>query len=333
MSLRSLSIESDLLRGNPLGDPHARELPVYLPPGYESEPGRSYPVVCFLAGYTGTGPMLLNHRGGWGESTPQRLDRLIRAGEVPPLIGIFPDCWTRWGGSQYVDSTATGPYMSHIVDELLPAVDGAFRTIPEASGRAVTGISSGGYGALMLALERPGTFGLILSTAGDCAFDLCYRPDLARAAMTLEQAGGVEPFLEAFFEAKTLGGAQIGAMMVLAMATCYSPNLDRPPVLADLPMDLRTAELIPDVWARWLAFDPVNLVEERADALAGLDLLALDAGLSDEHALQFGARILSDRLTRIGISHTLEEFPGGHRGLGYRQEQALARIGEVIATG
>ena len=328
-SIRSLPIDSAMLRDNPLGDPHQRTLPVYLPPGYDADRSRHYPVVFVLAGYTSTGPSLLNWRG-WQESSPERLDRLITGGDIPPMIAAFPDCWTRWGGSQYLDSPATGRYMSHVVDELVLAVDATLRTVPEPSSRAVTGLSSGGYGSLMLAMERPGTFGLVAATAADCAFELSYRPDLPKFVATVEAAGGLEPFLEGFFEAKRLRSDQVTAMMTIAMSACYSPSPGRPPIDADLPVDLYTAELLPDVWDRWLARDPVHLVPARTAELSDLRLLFLDAGRRDEYNLQFGHRIVARELDRAGVRYVFEEFDGGHRGVGYRQEAALRRIGSAL---
>ncbi len=333
--VRHITIDSGLLRGNPLGDPHVRDLPVYVPPGYDADQDRRYPVVFFLTGYTSSGPSLLSWKGrGWGENTPTRMDRLIAAGEIPPMLGIFPDCWTRWGGSQYLDSTATGPYMRHIVEELVPAVDDGFRTLRQAKSRAVTGISSGGYGSIMLAMERPGVFGVVAATAADSAFDLCYRPDLPRFVGAVESAGGIEPFIERFFATPKLSGSQITAMMVLANSAVYSPNPSKPPVMADLPVNLYTAELIPAVWDRWLDKDPVRRVKDpdRAAALAELSLLSLDAGRRDEYHLQFGHRILGRALSEAGVPFVSEEFDDGHRGISYRQEHALRRIGAAIAT-
>jgi len=334
-SVRHITIDSGLLRGNPLGDPHVRDLPIYVPPGYDADQARHYPVVFFLAGYTSSGPSLLSWKGqGWGENTQSRMDRMINAGEMPPMIGVFPDCWTRWGGSQYLDSTATGPYMRHIVEELVPAVDDGFRTLRQSGSRAVAGTSSGGYGALMLAMERPGVFGIVAATAADTSFDLCYRPDLPKFVGAIEQAGGVEPFIERFFSTPKLSGDQITAMMIIANSACYSPNLSKPPIHADLPVDLYTAELIPEVWDRWLAKDPVRRIKDpdRAGALAELTLLSLDAGRRDEYHLQFGHRALGRALSRADVPFVSEEFDDGHRGISYRQEHALRRIGAAIAT-
>ena len=59
-------ISSELLRGNPLGDPHERPLLVYLPPGYDDDLGRRYPAVYVIQGYTGNVAM-------WRNRAPYRL--------------------------------------------------------------------------------------------------------------------------------------------------------------------------------------------------------------------------------------------------------------------
>src|SRR5262245_33752141 len=98
-----LDVQSRVLRGNPLGDPARRRLPVYLPPGYDADAAARYPVLYALTGFTGRGAMLLNTTN-WGEALDARLDRLYAAGRIGPMIVVLPDCFTRYGGSQYVNS-------------------------------------------------------------------------------------------------------------------------------------------------------------------------------------------------------------------------------------
>src|SRR5512144_2521485 len=169
-------IASTVLRDNPLGDPAERRVPVYLPPGYDGSGGR-YPVVYFLAGFAGGGTYLLSE-SLWGETLPQRVDRLVRSGAVRPLIVVMPDCLTRLGGSQYINSAATGRYEDHLVDELVPSVDATFRTVADPAARAIMGKSSGGYGATVLAMRHPEVFGLAVDHSGDRYFELCYKADI-----------------------------------------------------------------------------------------------------------------------------------------------------------
>jgi len=103
-----LAHASDVLRGNALGDPHEREIYCYLPPGYD-ESDRRYPVIYFLSGFTGTGRMHFNY-DPFVESIDRRIDRLIATGTMPPAICVLPDCFTSLGGSQYINSSATGRY-------------------------------------------------------------------------------------------------------------------------------------------------------------------------------------------------------------------------------
>ena len=120
-------LPSTLLRDNLPGDPVDRELPVYLPPGYDDDSTR-YPVIYALAGHGGSGPLMLAPTA-WGESFPERLDRLITSGQMGPVIAVLPDCWTIFGGSQYVDSSALGPYERYLNEEIIPYVDTHYRTL------------------------------------------------------------------------------------------------------------------------------------------------------------------------------------------------------------
>src|SRR5260221_4791822 len=110
------TLPSRVLQGNPLGDPTDRVTPVYLPAGYDEAPARRYPVIYAIAGFTGTGRMLLNE-SFLDEDLATRLDRLIATGEMSDAIVVMPDCMTRYAGSQYVDSCATGRYGTYLADE------------------------------------------------------------------------------------------------------------------------------------------------------------------------------------------------------------------------
>ncbi|MCH8836908.1 MAG: hypothetical protein IIA60_03790, partial [Candidatus Marinimicrobia bacterium] len=73
-----LEHDSTALKGNPLGDPHIRRFPVYLPPGYD-ESGEHYPVIYALAGFTGSGLNMPNF-SVWDESLPEHIHDLIVSG-------------------------------------------------------------------------------------------------------------------------------------------------------------------------------------------------------------------------------------------------------------
>lgn len=326
-TIRVLITESKILSGNPLGDPHVRKMPVYLPPGYERDTGQRYPVVFLLTGFTGRGSMMLNE-SAFAPNIKERLDILIGSGRIRPMIAVLPDCFTRYGGSQYIDSPATGNYESHLTKELVPLVDSEFRTVPERSSRAVAGKSSGGYGALVLSMRHPDLFGLAASIAGDCYFEICYKPDLRKAFRAV--AGKPLAVIEKFWnEEKKKGKNDFDALNAIGMASCYSPNPGSETGF-DLPFDLETGEILENVWKRWLEHDPFHLAERYADALRSLDLLYIEAGRSDEFGLDIGARVLSRKLEKMEIDHVHKEFEGGHFNINHRYNFALEAISEAL---
>lgn len=324
------TVASAVLKGNPLGDPHERRVPVYLPPDYATSDTR-YPVVYFLAGFGGGGIYLLSE-SLWGETLPQRVDRLVRTGAIRPMIVVMADCLTRLGGSQYLNSDATGRYADHLVGELVPQIDARYRTLADREHRVVMGKSSGGYGATVLAMRHPDLFGLAVDHSGDKYFELCYKADIPAAVAALaHHEHSAARFLAGFPHPPPERGRHWFTLVnLLAMASCYSPS-QAAPIGFDLPFDEHTAELRPDVWARWLAHDPVELVAAHADALRALRLYLLDCGRSDEHHLQYGGRIYAARLRALAIAHTYEEFDGSHTNVSHRYDGSLRAVSAALA--
>jgi enterochelin esterase family protein len=320
------ALRSTVLRGNPQGDPDERDVLVVVPPDYDAGALR-YPVVLVLAPFAGFGATLLN-RGCWEEGLDQRLARLFAEG-CPPALFVLPDASTRLGGSQYVNSSALGRYEDHVVDEVLPEVERRYRTIAKPGGRAVVGRSSGGFGALHLAFQRPGHFAAVACLSGDLGFELSYGRDFPVCAATLERAGGVQPFLDGFFARHRHGGDDFTTISTLALAAAYSPDPKSPGRFA-LPFDPRTCEPLGDVLARWLAFDPVHRVAREAAALRTLRLLFVDCGTRDEYFLHFGARRFARAARREEVPLEQQEYDDGHRGTSYRYDVAVPRLLKAI---
>lgn len=329
MPVEVVTFTSEILRNNPMHDPHERRIPIYLPAAYAHSRER-YPTVYLLAGFSGRGTALLNEMT-WDENVPQRLDRLIASGAMRPMIVVMPDCMTRLGGSQYINSTATGRYQDHLVDELVPFIDATYRTHAHRDARVAMGKSSGGYGATILGMQRSDVFGVVVDHSGDKYFDLCYRADIPRCVAGLAaHQHSAERFLEGFpHPPQERGPLWFDVVNMCAMASCYSPNADTAAGF-DLPFDTYTGSLRPDVWQHWLAHDPVALVDAHAEALRSLRLYFLDSGRSDEHHLQYGNRIYAERLTTLGIAHTYDEFAGGHRNVAHRYDVSLRAVSAVL---
>jgi enterochelin esterase family protein len=214
---------------------------------------------------------------------------------------------------------------------VIPAVDQRFRTVATRAGRAIGGKSSGGFGALVLAMRHPDLFAAVASHAGDMAFELSALQDLPTAARTLRRHGGVAAFVAAFEAREKKSGDDFTTMMVLAQAGAYSPESGRPGGVA-LPFDVETGEIDAAIWKRWLAWDPIEMLPRYAEALRALALLYLDAGTRDEHNLDLGARIFVRRLSALGIACEHQEFDDGHRGTAYRYDVSLPKLAAAIGA-
>ena len=322
------TIDSPALRGNPLGDPSERPLAVYTPPGYDAQGSARYPVLYCLHGYTGDVGALVSSRK-WEFNVVQWHDRLIAEGRMPAAMLAIVDGFTRLGGSQYVDSIHNGDYATYTVRDAIGHVDARYRTIPHEGGRAVFGKSSGGFGALHLALAYPGTFAAFASHSGDTYFRYAHLPSFPAAQRTLEGFASLEAFVEAF-EARPKRPQHFYATIeMLGYAAAYSPAGAQRWAI-DLPWDAKTGALRDDVFARWLAFDPCDRVAAGRDALARLRLRYLDCGRRDEYGLDIGARVFAERCRDLGLDVRHEEFDDDHRNVGYRYEISLPALAAVL---
>ena len=313
---------SEVLKNNPPGDAHERDVWVYLPPGYDQTDER-YPTVYCLTGFTGRGKMLLNDNA-FTPNFAERMDRLIGSNRIKPMIAVMPDCFTYYGGAQYNNSTATGNYEDYLTHEIVPFIDTELRTINDRTSRAVMGKSSGGYGALIMALRHADLFALVCATAGDCYFEYCYMQDVSKALRSIN--GDPQRFMKRYWDVEKKDNKDFAALNFIGMASCYSPRGAE----FDLPFDMETGEMRDDVWQRWLEHDPVRIAEQHADNLRSLELLFIDAGTRDEFALDLGARILSKRLHELNVPHIHEEFDDGHFNISYRFDRSLEMISQHL---
>jgi S-formylglutathione hydrolase FrmB len=325
-----LTVESDLLANNPLGDPSSRAQAVYLPPNYDEHASTRYPVLYYLCGYGGNVWSNLAAKP-WEANLFQRCDRMIASRRMPPAIVVIVDGWTSLGGSQFLDSVHNGPYASYITGEVVPAVDRAFRTRPEAGGRGVFGHSSGGFGALHLAMRFPGIFAALASHSGDSYFRYIAMPSFEKTRRELARHPNLETFARDFASREKRSGELFEAMMTLAYAAAYSPRSAEAYAI-DLPFSLTTGELDADVFARWLAFDPCEDVRRAAaaKALGDMALCFVDCGRQDEWSLDVGARVFSERARALGVSIMHEEFEGRHGGVKHRFERSMPLLLEAL---
>lgn len=316
------SHESAVLRSNPLDDPYTRDVVVYLPPEYSQSYSKGYVTVFMLAGFGGNGRSLLNY-DPLGEDIESRMNRLISEGKCGPMILVMVDCFTKFGGNQYINSSATGMYEDYIIQEIVPFVDQCYNT----SSHTVLGKSSGGYGALMLGMRNPEVFQGLVDHSGDAAFEYCYLPDFPKALEAFRASGNSpRKWFETFWDKSNRHRSEDAvALSVLAMAAHYSPNPNSE-LGVDLPFRVDTGRILDDVWSRWQAWDPARIIRNYSDNLKKLKLIFIDCGIKDEFNLQWGARIIHSALDNMDIKHHYEEFDDGHSNISYRYDTSLPKI-------
>jgi S-formylglutathione hydrolase FrmB len=322
-------IDSAALVGNPLGDPSRRPLWVYLPPGYDADAARRLPAIYVIQGLTGQIDMWKN-RSAFRKSPIELTDALFSDPNVPPCVVVWVDCWTSIGGSQYVDSPATGRYHTYLCEEIVPWVDARYRTRAHRDHRAITGKSSGGYGAMITPMLRPDVFGAFATHAGDALFEMCYLPEFPRTVRALrDHHGGSMDAFWADFRSRVANTkpADMDILNLYCMAACYSADADG---AVHLPVD-DTGKLVPAVWERWLAWDPVRMVPRYADAMRSMRAIYIDAGNRDEWFLDLGAEAFRRALAEIGVTDVFFElFDATHKMIEYRYPIAMRYLAERI---
>ncbi len=324
-------IESAALCGNRLGDPTVRPLYVYSPPGARAQDA-PLPVIYLIQGFTGQVDMW--HNRSWHRPTViELIDELFSDASVPPCRVAMVDCWTSLGGSQFVDSPAIGDYHTYLCEDAVAFVDANYATLADSAHRAITGKSSGGYGAMITPMLRPDLFGAMASHAGDALFELCYWKDVPEVVRALRDRyeGSYERYLAERLTRPMMSDTADAALLNMwAMAAAYSADQDG---TVTLPFDVSTGRQLPAVWERWLAWDPVRMVDRHADALRSLRGIYLDAGTRDEFFLDLGAVAFRDALAGVGVTDVrFELFAAGHGGIEYRYPLALRYLAERIAA-
>ena len=319
-------LDSRHVAGNMLGDPSRRRIDVWIPAGHD---GKGLPLLVDLVGFTSGGPGHTAWRN-FGENVPERADRLVHEGRLKPCVIAFPDCFTRLGGNQYVNSVAMGNWDDFLREEAVPFVETEYGC-GGAGRRGVFGKSSGGYGAMMHALLHPDFWSAAACHSGDMGFELMFATDFAHTLRCLARHdGSIQGFVEAFEQAAKVNGDDLHAMMTLAMAATYDPDPDawlgiRLPVTPD------TCELVPERWAQWLKWDPLVLVETHGEGLKALKGLFIDCGDIDQYNLVYGARRMNKALAALGIDHIYEEFSDTHSSIDYRMDRSLPFLADRLS--
>src|SRR6201997_2743351 len=325
-SVSRLAVESQALKSNMLGDPSARVVDVYVPAGHN---GEGLPLLVDLVGFTGS---RLSHTNwvGFRENMPERLDRLIGEGRMAPVVVAFPDCFTRLGGNQYINSASMGDWEAFLLQEMLPAIGQRFGC-GGPGRRGVFGKSSGGYGAVTHALRHSDIWSAAACHSGDMGFELCYLPDMPAVLRAL---AGTENSIEKWWQqleaSQKHPEVSFKVVNARAMAASYDPDPTQFLGIR-LPVTFDTCEVIEERWVNWLREDPVVEIDTQEANLHRLKAFYSDCGEKDQFNLLYGTRRFVRRLNELGIAHRYEEFPDNHTGVDYRMDESLPFLAQELA--
>jgi hypothetical protein len=178
---------------------------------------------------------------------------------------------------------------------------------------------------------RPDLFGGLATHAGDALYELCYIKEFGDCARYLrDYDGDIWKWWEDFQSRVAFTKKEDSTLlMALGVSACFSADDDGTPLL---PFDSRTGQLIPEVWERWLAWDPVRMVPSHAEALRGLRAIWIDGGTSDEWYLDLGAEAFRAELAKIGVTDlSFELFDATHAGIDYRYPLSLAFLAKRLS--
>ncbi len=296
------TVHSPSLEGNLLGDSPDRPVNIYLPPSYDTEPGRRYPVVYLLHGFTS------NHNAWTGGSHGSILNTMkswLEQGRVKEMIIVMPNSYNKFRGSFYTNSSATGNWADYIAKDLVEYIDSYYRTLPQRESRAIIGHSMGGYGAVKLGILYYEIFGCMGGLAGAYMIE---ELELQARASSYAYASTVEDWSQFY----SLGWLQ---QTSFAFSAALAPNPDRPPFYCDFPYvytDTIPREVIKvqEVYDKFLEQDILRLTEKHRDALLSMKAIYIDCGKSD--GLIERSRQLHEKLEGFGVEHFYKEFFGGH---------------------
>lgn len=292
VSVAHIKIHGAALEGNLEGDAVDREAVVFLPPSYQKETRRRYPVVYALHGFW-IGAEQWTHE----IHVPQTLEGAFAQG-AREMIVVLPDAKTQHNGSMYSSSVTTGDFESYVVRDVVTYMDSHYRTIPDRRSRGLVGHSMGGYGATRIGMKHPDVFGSLYVMSPCCLSPRASEPADAETDKSLATL------------ATPADSAHLpwGVRTRLAAAAAWSPNPKNPPLYLDLPTKDGVAQ--PEVLAKWTANAPLAFIDQYVGNLRMYHGIALDVG--DQDGLRADTSKLHEVLDAYGIRNTLEIYPGTH---------------------
>lgn len=289
-----IRVHSQSLEGNLEGDTADPYVSIYLPPGYNKNRHRRYPVLYLLHGYMDEDSNWFGAKHVFVDA-PAAIDKALAEGSREMII-VMPDAHTVYFGSMYSSSTVTGDWETFITRDLVEYMDTHYRTIPDRMSRGLAGHSMGGYGTIRLGMKYPEVFSSIYALSACCLTPVPAMPNATFAAA------------EKITSAADLSKAGFGTRAAIAESAAWSPDPGKPPLYLDLPEV--NGQIQPQVIAEWDANAPLAMLPQYVYNLKKLHAIAIDVGTKD--GLMPSIEALDKELTEFGVGHTFETYDGNH---------------------
>jgi enterochelin esterase-like enzyme len=291
-----IKVYSHALEGNLVNDPPEREVTVYLPPSYPDDPGRRYPVLYMLHGFTDNDSQWFGWEKHW-INLQQVIEAALADGKTTEMIVVMPNAYNRFKGSMYSSSPTIGDWETFVAKELVAYVDAHYRTLADAKSRGLAGHSMGGYGTIRLGMKYPEVFSTIYMLSACC----------------MEERGSSGPeymkMVESVRTHEQLEDAPFGVKAVLASAAAWAPNPAKPPFYLDLPF--ANGEVRPDISYKFAANRTLYTIEQYIPNLKKLTAIGMDAGRQDR-GISSSTKKLHELLDNYDIPHMYESYEGDH---------------------
>lgn len=312
--VEAIKVHSREIEGNLLKTPADREVFVVLPPSYDRERSRRYPVVYALHGYSISADQWMKEI-----HLPQTAEGAFATGTREMII-VLPSSKNVHNGAFYSNSVTTGNFENFIADELIDYIDAHYRTLAKPESRGLVGHSMGGYGASRIGVRRAERYGA-LYLMSPC----CQAPSGARG-LTGEQVRQ----LGVLASPEAAGNLPFALRGTLALASAWSPNPAKPPLFVDLPVDEAGKER-PEILAKWVANAPLAFLDQYVSRIRKYHAVALDVG--DKDGLVDETRRMHESLLAQGVASTLEIYSGDHTSrVAFRiQENVLPFFGRNLS--
>jgi len=288
VTVEHIKVHGAALEGNLEGDNADRDVLVFLPPSYAKEPGRRYPVVYALHGYSIGAEQ-------WSQEihVPQTIEGAFAKG-ARDMIVVLPDSKTVHNGSMYSSSVTTGDFENFIAHDLVAYIDAHYRTFAARESRGLAGHSMGGYGATRIGMKHADMFGSLYIISPCCLS--------ARAPLKPEDEAALLAVKVPADSAKLA----FGQRAALASAAAWSPNPKAPPLYLDLPVGDKQSQVL----GEWAANAPLAFIPQYVPGLRRYNAIALDVG--DQDNLRFDTGKLHEAMDSYGIANSFEIYPGTH---------------------